>query len=241
MSGALPLAPPATTSAIERRLNWRVASLGLFLVFLVLLTGLAIFQLRAPRVPLQGLPQTPEIRIATGLAHGRLLETSGPLRFYSSLIGDGAMFAETPAETREAARQVNDLLQRAPEWAHADARFVAASAALSLLRGRRREAERLYRSALDRAPGYGEAHLGIAVSLALRAEKEASPRFQRSLRLGALAQLLAVTPEDPAYPAALYDQVVLLRAVGRHTEADGALTLYRLHDPSSSWSQSLTE
>lgn len=177
--------------------------------------------------------------MATGLARGRLTEANGPLRFYSALLGDGAMGVPSMPETREAARQIGDLLNRAPEWAHADPRFTAARGSLALVRGRTRQAERLFRSAVDRAPGYGEAHLGVAMALMLRAETEVAPRFRRSLRLGALAHLLAVAPEERAYPAALYDRIVLLRAVGRDDEARRTMDLYRLHDPSSTWVQKL--
>lgn len=239
MSGALPFAPPATTAAIERRLNWRAVPLAVFVLLLALLAAIAMVQLRAPHVPLQGLPDTQEIRIARGLAHGRLLETAGPWRFYSSLLGDGAMFPTTTAETREAARQVGDLLLAAPAWARSDPRFPSATASLALLGGRHREAERLYRSVADRAPGYGEAQLGVGVALALRASKADSPRYRRSLQLAALAHLLAVAPEDPAYPAALYDRVMLLRAVGRHDDARRSAELYRLNDPSSAWALNL--
>lgn len=241
MSGALPLAPPAVASEIERRLNWRVFPLACFVLMMVSLTVLASLQLASRPATLTGLPDSREIRLAGTFAYGRLLDSTGPLRFRSALLGDGAIGAPALKETRDAARRVGEMLNAVPKTSRADPRFVSARASLALVSGRRREAERLYRAALDRAPAYGEAHLGLGAALALRADAERSHRLQRSLRLAALAHFVAVAPGDPAYEAALYDRVVMLRAVGREEEARRVAGAYALHDATSPWALRLAQ
>lgn len=100
-----------------------------------------------------------------------------------------------------------------------DPRLTTSLAHVDLAAGRLAVAERSYYSVLRSSPGYGEARLGLAVTLALRAEEEVAPIRVRARRLAAIGQVANVERGDPAYGAAVVDRLLLLRLVGREAEA----------------------
>jgi hypothetical protein len=88
---------------------------------------------------------------------------------------------------------------------------------------------------LDLAPSYGEARLGLGVTLALRAAAEGDDARARGLRLRAISQFAAVPKADPCYQAALYDRVLLLPGVGQADEARRWAREYLTRDSASAW------
>jgi hypothetical protein len=85
----------------------------------------------------------------------------------------------------------------------------------------------------------GEAHLGLGVALALTAETLSDLAADRGLRLRAIAQFAAVPENDPVYLAALYDRALLLKRVGRESEAREWARQYRERDATSPWAEAL--
>jgi tetratricopeptide (TPR) repeat protein len=161
----------------------------------------------------------------------------GGLRFGSALTGEaGPGVAQPPPAATERARE---LIARAGSRHPLDPRPAVSIAHLDLAQRMFAHAERGYRRALVLAPHFGEARLGLGVSLALRAEREADPLERRSLRLQAVAQFAAVPQGDPLHAHALYDRATLLATVGRHAEAEARALEYLRGDPGSPWADSL--
>ncbi len=221
----------------ERRLRWRVAPLLFFLAMMVVLAGVAAVSLLAPRRTVSGIPGDTDAQAAVALMRGQAPAAMGALRFHSELTGeavpgDSGPFPATAAEARE-------LLARAQARRPLDARLPAAIAHLDLAQRKLASAERGYRGALILAPHYGEARLGLGVALVLRAEGEADPFEQRSLRLQAVAQFAAVKGDDPVYAHALYDRAVLLARVNRRAEAENHANEYLRRYGGDAWAESL--
>ncbi len=233
------LSAPAPIAEIERRLQWRVLSV---MSFVGILVGLAVVAAMSQFVPpriVTGLPDDADLRAAALLTHGRTLLDAGPLRLHSEMLGDGAtdgVFA--PLERLRATRALA-LVERAQSRHGWDARVWAAAGALELVHGDSRAAEHDYRAALDRAPHYGEARLGLGATLALRAALEPGPFRPRALQLAAIAQFAAVPRRDPVFELALWNRARLLRQVGRGDEARRTADDYLLRDPRSRWAEQL--
>jgi hypothetical protein len=122
-------------------------------------------------------------------------------------------------EQAAAITRATERLTRAEDRFPHEPRIVAAFGALDLVSGSLERAEQRYRAAADRAPGYGEARLGLGVTLALMGARAASERERRRMMLQAIAQLAAVRARDPMAEVALYDRVLLLERVGRREES----------------------
>lgn len=206
-----------------------------FLLALVALGAIAVVALRMPVRIVTGLPDDPAIVAAHRRVHGRLAVATGGLRFHSTLLGEGGTPDVALAEL--AARELRAA--RGP-WPP-DPRRLGALAALELASGRLAPAERLWRQALDLAPSYGEARVGLGVTLALRASSEGYSEDARGLRLRAISQFAAVAQADPAYPAALHDRALLLVYVGRAEEARRWTDAYLALDPTSRWAEALRQ
>ena len=223
--------PPAaaTTGSRTPVIVFGVALLSLFVV------GLA--SLAPPRI-LTGLPDDPELRRVPELLRVAA-DAHGELRFQSSFAsapksGRGASAAPA-AERAEAERLLLAARKRHPR----DPRIVAGLGCYELALDRLERAERNYRQALDRAADYGEARLGLGVTLAERARGVGDEDQARRLRLAAIAQLAAVDPRDSVFLPALYNRALLLIRVGREEEARRWAGLYAAHDPGP-WSDRLT-
>jgi len=234
---ALPRALPI--AALERRLNWRMAPLLAFLAFLIGLASVALMAQLTPPPVVQGLPDDPDLTRAASLVRGTILPPTGALRWQSALLGEGAATASFASEARERARAAGAWVDRACVRHTWDARVWAASGALALVRGDWRGAQRAYRAALDRAPSFGEARLGLGVALALQARYAPRPFRPRALELAALAQFTAVPERDPAFAAALWNRAVLLAATGRDDQARAARLAYLARDDRSAWARAL--
>jgi len=211
------------------------------IVFGVALLSLSIVGLAslAPSRTLQGMPDDPELQRLPKIL--RLPPNAhGDLRFQSSfatLAGPGAAApAPTAKELVEAERIVLEARRRHPR----DPRVIAALGCYELALERLERAERHYRRAVDRAGDYGEARLGLGVTLADRARGEGDEDAARRLRLAAIAQLAAVGERDPAYLPALFNRALLLLRVGREEEARRWAGLYAAHDPGP-WSDHLSQ
>jgi len=240
MSHSPALAPPSVQVAeIERRLQWRALSVFAFVGIMAGLAAVAVMsQIARPRI-LTGLADDADLRAAATLVHGRTLEETGALRFTSALLGEGGVNGEFAPIARLRARAAESLARRAKARHSGDARAWAALGALDLVQGDWRGAERSYRAALDRSPHYGEARLGLGVTLALRARSGPGPLRPRALELAAIAQFAAVPERDPAYAPALWNRAMLLYHVGRVEEARRWAAAYRVRDPSSVWAEAL--
>jgi len=221
----------------ERRLRWRFAPLLLFLTMIVGLAVVAAISLLAPPRTVSGIPGDADVHAAFALMRGEKPVGTGALRFRSQLTGEAAAGYSQPDPA--AAAEAQDLLARAQARHPLDARILTARAHLNLARRMFAHAERRYRRALVLAPHFGEARLGLGVTLALRAENEANPLEQRSLRLQAIAQMAAVSAGDPLRAHALYDRAMLLAQVGRHAEAERWAREYLRGEGGSVWADSL--
>ena len=187
------------------------------------LAGVAVVsQVTRPRL-VTGLPDDADLRAATALVGGRTLHETGRLRFTSALLGEGGVGEAFTALEQMRARRAELLATRARDRHPWDARAWAALGALEVVQGNWRGAERSYRAALDRTPHFGEARLGLGVTLALRARLSPEPFRPRALELAAIAQFAAVPESDPAYEPALWNRATLLTQVVAEGVADGLI------------------
>jgi len=229
--------PPV--AELERRLQWPLLPA---IVFLGLIAGLGIValvsQVAPPRIT-TGLPDDPGVRGASFLMHDRTLVAIGDLRLNSALLGDGAVPETFTYLDLLRARRADELAATALARRKWDARVWAARGALALVEGRYPEAERRYRAALARNAHYGEARLGLGVTLARWARFAPASAKPRALELAAIAQFAAVSERDPAYTAALWNRATALERVGRHAEARDLARAYLLRDATSAWAARL--
>lgn len=243
---------------IELRLRWPAAPAFLFLLFMLGLGVVALIGTRSKPPILSGLPDHPGASRAAERVRGRVRLEPGLLRFGAALTGElpggpkgirsrSREDPEPPMAVAFSPRSPGDEQRLAdaaamlgrPHGGRVDPRLIAAQACLDLMRGRMERAERGYRRALDRAPGYGEARLGLGVILASRAERASTSREQRRLVLEAIGQCAAVRPADPVYPMGLFDRVVMLAHVGRLEEARRLAAQYRARAPDDPWGAEL--
>ena len=233
------LPPVVPGAALARRFAWPALRV---LAFLGLISGLAIValvsQVARPRL-LTGLPDDPDVRAAQQLMRDRTLPVHGSLRWTSALLGDGGTSGMFTTLERQRAQRAAAYVARAQRRRSWDARVSASAAALALVQSDYRGAERGYRAAIDRNPYYGEARLGLGVTLALRARFERGALRPRALMLAAIAQFAAVPGRDPARPHALWNRAMLLREVGREDEARRIAAAYLLLDGRSTWADAL--
>jgi len=229
-------APPGPPE-IERRLRWRLTPLLIFLMMMIGIGAAAAVSLLAPRRLVSGVPEDADMRAAMDIMRAEAPIGMGGLRFGSALTGEAGPGVSQPAPV--ATERARALIARVGSRRRLDPRPAASIAHLDLAQRMFVHAERGYRWALVLAPHYGEARLGLGVSLALRAEREADPLERRSLRLQAVAQFAAVPAGDAVHAQALYDHATLLARVGRHDEAEGRAREYLRGDPGSAWADSL--
>lgn len=204
-----------------------------FLLALLVLAAIAVSSLRTPPRIVTGFPgDARAANVRAALGNGLRADT-GELRFQAALLDNvGDM---STARALEAASSLRPALVRRPF----DPRLHAALASLVLAAGRLPTAERHYRAALDLAPSYGEARLGLGVTLALRAAAEQDEPRARGLRLRAISQFAAVPEADPCYEAGLFDRALLLARVGHMDEARRWAQAYLARDPASPWANAL--
>lgn len=200
-----------------------------FLLALLALAALALSTLHTPPRIITGLPEGPRFERMRASLGNRFRVATGGLRLQAALLGDEG---ETNASLAIAAQApVLAALAHKPY----DPRLRAALAFVNLAAQQLPTAERHYREALDLAPTYGEARLGLGVTLALRAAAEGDDARARGLRLRAISQFAAVPEADPCYQAALYDRVLLLLRVGQVDEARRWAREYLTRDSASAW------
>ena len=203
---------------------WPIAPAIVFAVMLVSLTAVALISWLAPVRILTGLPEDPDVAAAKDLVASHVTVGGRDLRFVSSLgISSGRSEPEADPvvpDRAERSARAEAHLRVAQRRLRKDVRLIASLGHLALATDRLEVAERRYRKALDRAPNYGEARLGLGVALARRAETTGDEPAARTLRLLAIAQFAAVPERDPCHGIALANRIVLLRQVGRSSEAD---------------------
>lgn len=215
-------------------------------VVLILAGLLAVALLGRSRRPevVTGMPEDPGVTAALAVMAGSVLVWSGDLRLESSWTTDehgprpGLPLGLRPGDSgriTEAERWLLEAQQRRPR----DARVDGLLGYLEVVRHRYERGEERYRAAVEKSPGYGEARLGLGVTLALRARTEGDTRRARGLVLEAIAQLAAVTEQDPFFLPALYDRILLLQQVGRGEEARRLANRYIELEPAGAWSGSL--
>jgi hypothetical protein len=227
--------PPSEDPAPTRSAPWNRRAVVLFAIILTALTGIGLANWLYRPAPPKGLPQDAAVKEALELLEGALRVDVGDMRFVTSL-GDGGDFEPLPDSAR--ARHLAGAAFRL-EQAHARSRFDPRIECLlghvALASDRLGLAERRYRSALSLNPGYGEARLGLAITLARRATGEDDRGSARGHRLEAIAQLAAIGPRGPFALPALYDRVLLLLDVGRVEEARRLTEHYEQLEPGSAW------
>jgi hypothetical protein len=226
MSAQAPPPVPAAVEEIGRRIRWPLLPALVFLGIMAALAVVAAIAIRSDPPIHSGLPEDPDVAAAAALVRGDPGSWGG-LRFHSSLLdrssigttaGDAERRRSADPEPGSRAR-ADGLLARAQARHRGDPRIAAARASLALLAGDLGAAERGYRSIVDGKPGYGEARLGLGMTLALRAARETDELEARRLDLQAIGQFAAVRRQDPAFAAARHNRVVLLRKVGREVGA----------------------
>jgi hypothetical protein len=191
---------------------------------LVSLTTVALISLFAPVHIVTGLPDDPDVAVARELVTNRVTVGGKELQFVSALgITSGRGESEsdlTVADRTQRCARAEARLRVAQSRRPNDARLLAALGHLALATDRLEAAEHRYRDALRRSANYGEARLGLGMSLALRAETTGDDPTIRTLTLESLAQFAAVPERDPCHGVALANRIVLLRRVGRASEAE---------------------
>jgi len=231
----------AAVEALDKRLRWRSVSIVVFALFMVLLAVVAGWALLSPPRFVSGLPPDDAARAAQALLGPPPIVGSGHLRLTSEFAGESAPGFALSSAQAHAAADAESLLAGVVARHPLDPRGHAALGHLDLARRLLDRAAARYRRAIDLAPHYGEARLGLAVALALKADATPDPLRQRGLRLEALAQCIAVDPADAAHAAALYDRAWLAADVGRAKEADAAAARYWALDATSPWAVRLHE
>lgn len=212
---------PPPVEEIERRLKWRALPTIVFIVLLALLATAGVTSVvMKPRRP-AGLPEDAEAaRVGAALAAGAVRpapDAPGP-RFVAALFGGEVVVPASGADTTGfAAARVALEAVRARRLA--DPRAAAAIAALELASGNPARAADREQRACELAPRYGEARLGAGVARLLLADREPRSPRARALVLEAIAQFAMVDSVDAAWPQAVHDRVLALRAVGRADEA----------------------
>ena len=215
--------------------SWNRRAVVLFALILTVLAGIGLANWLYRPAPPTGRPPDPAVGAAIGLLRGALQVDTGDLRFATSL--DESLFV-APLPDSARFRRLSEAAFRL-EQAHArdrfDPRIECLLGHVALAANRLALAERRYRSALSLNPGYGEARLGLGVTLARRAAGEDDRRSARAHRLQAIAQLAAVEETDPFGLPALFDRVLLLIDVGRIDEARRLAERYETLEPGSVW------
>lgn len=204
-----------------------------FLLALLALAAVAISSLLTPPRIVTGFPHDARAENVRTLVGHHLRADTGDLRFQAALLhGEG--------DTNVAlARVAESSLRSALAHRPLDPRLHAACGSVALAARRWDAAERHYRDALDLAPTYGEARLGLGVTLAMRAATETDEARARGSRLRAISQFAAVPEGDPCYEAALYDRALLLARVGHEDEAGRWARAYLARDAGSAWAAAL--
>lgn len=228
-----PSAPAPIARELERRLNWGALPAILFLLMLLSLGAIAAYSTFAPPRTAHGLPDDPDVTAARALVAGHMGSPVQDLRFTSALTGDVGPRPVAPDPDRLAAARehLEHVLERDPF----DPRTLTALAHVELALRRGTSALAHYRLALEFAPHYGEARLGLGLALARRSYTTANALERRRLQLRALAQFTAVSKDDPVYGAALYDRAMMALFAGRHDEAERLAREYLAREPDDPW------
>lgn len=228
-----PTPPPRAT-----RPSWNTRAVVLFVVILALLMGIGLTSwLYRPAAP-SGLPQDSSVAEALDLLGGSIEVDAGALRYATSL-GEGGNHARPQGARDRRLTEAAFRLEQGRARHRFDPRFDCLLGHVALEADRLELAERRFRAALSLTPRYGEARLGLGVTLARRALAEGDRASSRGLRLQAIAQFAAVDEKDPFYLFALYDRVLLLLDVGRTEEAKRLARRYEELEPTSAWTDAL--
>ncbi len=190
----------------------------MFVIILSVLTAIGLgSRIYRPPAP-SGLPDDPGVSAARALLPGGIEVDADGLAFATSL-GE-SLTARAFDPTRDARlTQAAFRLEQARARHRFDPRYDCLLGHLALAGDRLENAERRYRAALALAPRYGEARLGLGVTLARQAEVAADVGSARAARLEAIAQFAAVEENDRFHPEAWANRITLLRRVGRVEEA----------------------
>ena len=221
--------------------GWSPRALVLFASLMVVLTGVGLFGRFHHSHGPSGLPTDAAVDSARASLGGGLEIDALGLRFATSF--DARPLRPAPPLPYDS--QLG-ALAAATRWMAVarsrlplDPRAACLSAHLDLAADRLEQAEHFYREALALAPRYGEARLGLGVTLARRAATEGDERSARALELQAAAQFAAVHEDDRFYLPALYDRTIMLARVGRTEEARQLARRYAALDPGSEWAAAL--
>ena len=227
-----------TPSPRATRPSWTTRAVVVFVSILTLLMGIGLTSwLYRPAAP-SGLPQDSSVAEALDLLGGSIEVDAGALRYATSL-GEGGSHAPSDTTRDRRLTEAAFRLEQGRARHRFDPRFDCLLGHVALEADRLELAERRFRAALSLTPRYGEARLGLGVTLARRARAEGDQASSRGLLLQAIAQLAAVDESDPFHLPALYDRVLLLLDVGRADEARRLARHYEELEPTSAWTGAL--
>jgi tetratricopeptide (TPR) repeat protein len=234
MSALDPLAPRPSRQVA----GWRRRPLVLFVSIMAVLAGVGVYErFHHSRGP-SGLPADAAVDSARAAVHAGLPVATMGLRFVSSFDMDEHA-PPSPDSASESLAAASRWMAVARRRLPLEPRVACLSAHLDLAADRLEQAEHFYRAALALAPRYGEARLGLGITLARRAATEGDERSVRALELQATAQFASVQEDDRFYLPALYDRALMLARVGRPAEARQMARRYAALDPGSAWATTL--
>lgn len=217
--------PLPDVAELDRRLRWRVWPILMFVGLMTLLAAVAGSSLMCPRRIVVGLPEDSE----AAAARARVADVpvhAGGLAFASSLFEPAAAERAFGAADARAVAEAESLLERIAARRPLDARVWGALGSLDVAAHRFDRAERRFQRALDLAPHYPDARLGMGVALAMRSRLAGDAVDRRRQALRAIAHLTAVPEDGPRGLEALFDRAVVLDEVGRRAEAEEARRRY---------------
>lgn len=231
--------PAEAVQDIEKRIQWRASATIVFLFLMVSLLVVAALAIFAKPRTAHGLPDAPEAARARTLLYDHVRLLGPDLRFRSALTGEwdprNGLPPEQHARLVEAERLLADVARGRPLDPRAHAALAHARLGLHELAS----AEFHYRVALELAPHFAEAHLGLGVALTQHARITEEPNLRKRRLLQAAGRFAAVPESDPLYDCALHNRAIVLLAAGRTEEAEALARLSIARDPEGVWASHL--
>lgn len=224
---------------IEKRIKWRASATIVFLFLMVSLLVVAALAIFAEPRSASGLPDDPDAARAHALLHDQVRMYGSDLRFRSALTGEWDPLTGVPAEQHSRLVEADRILGRLVRNHPLDPRAHAALAHTQLGLNELSSAEFHYRVALELAPYFSEAQLGLGLALAQHARLTEEPNLRKRRFLQAAGRFAAVPEDDPFFDCALHNRAIVLLSAGRTEEAEALARRAIESDPDGIWASQL--